>query len=165
MCTTQYIAFRLYDHSSLSSTFGGEPICEVYVCQRFQFVAMPKSRSRRAHARSPSVRSVSPDPISGHDTSESVRRSLVPVQLDKFWGDDGEDLDTWLFHVHAVSGLGHWTPAHRLQHATVALDERARAEYRAFLSTATAEGATWDRFEGFLRDQFGPKKPCMLFYA
>ena len=42
-----------------------------------------------------------------------------------------------------------WTPAHRLYHATFALAGRARDEYCAFLSTAIAEEATWDKFEGF----------------
>ena len=74
---------------------------------------MPKSRSRRAHAGSPSVRSVNPDPISGHATGERVCSSfiIVPVRLDKLWGDDGEDLDSWLFHALAILDLERWTPA------------------------------------------------------
>ena len=105
---------------------------DLFTCQRFKFLAMPKSRSRRAHTRTPSVRSVIPDPISGHDTGELVRRLLVPVQQDTFCGNDGEDINSWLFHVHAVSNLRSLTPAHLLRHATVALAGRARAKYRVF---------------------------------
>ena len=66
---------------------------------------MPKSRSSRANARSPFAHSVSPDSISGHDTGDSVCRSLVHVRLDKFLGQDEEYLDSWLLHVDAVSDL------------------------------------------------------------
>ena len=105
---------------------------------------MPKLRSRGAHARS-----VSSDPISGHDTGESFRSSLVPFQLDTFRGDDGEDLEVGcsMFMLSRIWNVGHQltvynTPLSRLLDALV-------PSSALFLSTATAEGATWDRFKGF----------------
>ena len=98
-------------------------------------------------------------------SDDSPRTSFRPhhsVQLDKYWGDDGEDLDSWLFHVRSVAGLEGWTPALTLRHAAVALSGRARTEYRVFLSTADQE-VTWEGFEQFLHDHFGPENPVRYY--
>ena len=41
------------------------------------------------------------------DSSSSCRRYLIPVQLDKFWGDKGEDIDR-LFYVDSVGQMEQW---------------------------------------------------------
>lgn len=38
-----------------------------------------------------------------HSGDSGRRLSLLPVPLDKFWGDEGDDLDSWLFHVTSVT--------------------------------------------------------------
>ena len=99
---------------------------------------------------------------SSDDSPHTSFRPHHSVQLDKYWGDDGEDLDSWLFHVRSVAELEGWTPALTLRHAAVALSCRARTEYRVFLSTADQE-VTWEGFEQFLQDQFGPKNPVRYY--
>ena len=92
------------------------------------------------------------------DSRDSVQsRSLSQVLLDKFCGDDGKDLDSWLFHVRSVADLERWNSALQLHYATVAPAGRARAKYRLFMSTIN-DPVPWEVFEQFLQDQFVPKK-------
>ena len=94
---------------------------------------MPPRKSERSQARQD--RSITPeDPVHSHRLDSASRPSLVPVQLDKFWGDDREDLDSWLFHVTSVAQLERWPPQLQLRHAAVALAGRARAEYHSFVA-------------------------------
>ena len=96
------------------------------------------------------------------DGSSSRRRYLVPVQLDKFWGNEGEDLDGWLFHVDSVGQMEQWTSEEKMRRAVVALAGRARKEYRSHMSTYDASDLhTWDTFRTFLKEQFGPKNPAL----
>lgn len=136
---------------------------------------MPK-RGRRSKASSPvgddrapavEVHSRSgPSVLHPSDDSGSPRRSrsVIPVQLDKYWGDDGEDLEGWLFHVENVGLLERWTSAEQVRHAVVALAGRARTEYRSHVSTRSASDLqlpTWENFRTFLKSQFGPRNPAL----
>ena len=96
------------------------------------------------------------------DSSSSRRRYLVPIQLDKFWGDEGEDLDGWLFYVDSVGQMEQWTSEEKMGRAVVALAGRARTEYRSHMSTYdVSDLLTWDTFRTFLKEQFGPKNPAL----
>ena len=55
------------------------------------------------------------------DSSSSRRRHFVSVQLDKFWGDEGEYLDGWLFYVDSVGQMEQWTSEEKMCRAVVAL--------------------------------------------
>ena len=122
--------------------------------------SQPQSYEDSVIAEENSGRSSSYDQPS--DGSSSRRRYLVPVQLDKFWGDEGEDLDGWLFHVDSVGQMEQWTSEEKMRRAVVALAGRARTEYRSHMSTYdTSDLLTWDTFRTFLKEQFGPKNPAL----
>ena len=61
---------------------------------------------RRGRRRQPDV-----DEASDDEQQAAGQANYAPGRsclLEKFWGDEGEDLDSWLWHVNSVATLEGW---------------------------------------------------------
>ena len=77
--------------------------------------------------------------------------------LEKFWGDEGEDLEGWLFGIEMVAAAESWGNERTLNSAIIALRGRARTEAR--MAMADDELETWSDLCDLLRNRFGPVSP------
>ena len=77
--------------------------------------------------------------------------------LEKFWGDEGEDLEGWLFGIKMVAAAESWGNERTLNSAIIALRGRARTEAR--MAMADDELETWSDLCDLLRNRFGPVSP------
>ena len=110
---------------------------------------------RRGSRRQPDV-----DEASDDEQQAAGQANYAPGRsrlLEKFWGDEGEDLDSWLWHVNCVATLERWNERRKVQQACVALCGRARDELRA--ATPDLDGLTRAELERILKARFGPLNP------
>ena len=77
--------------------------------------------------------------------------------LEKFWGDEGEDLEGWLFGIEMVAAAENWGNERTLNSAIIALRGRARTE--AWMAMADDELETWSDLCDLLGHRFGPVSP------
>ena len=85
----------------------------------------------------------------------------LPVEIDRFWGEEGKEYDKWLYQFEPLAELEAWDDARRLQYAKIHLRGRAQDEYRVFATVEEAAGrsVTWDLFNEFIRTTFGSRNP------
>ena len=102
-------------------------------------------------------------PRAQHDgqRDDPVRGSYT-ARLDKFYGEERENFDEWLFQINAVGDLEQWNRRARLRQAVALLRGRAQAEYRALIADLDGE-VGWDDFREFMQRTFGPQNPLQHY--
>ena len=103
---------------------------------------------------------VQPDKRHGRRDTSETRTDRDAGQrpiLEKFWGDEGEDLEGWLFGIEMVAAAESWGNERTLNFAIIALRGRARTEAR--MAMADDELETWSDLCDLLRNRFGPVSP------